>query len=195
MTTVLAGWAAHDAAPLWNTLLLVLTLALILYGQHASRVQRKLEFEAQAKQHSEEMELLEQRIKAETPAALLARMESIELDRGSFARRAAQVERDVKQVERDLEQVHAAATFAKVKAEDAEHKFGAVEIRVEDRLAAQEQLIKSNTEEMRTMLTELREALRGLACAERSWHEGEKPGICPLYRQACPLNGKGEDAQ
>jgi hypothetical protein len=32
--------------------------------------------------------------------------------------------------------------------------------------------------------------LRTLSCAEKNWHEGEYPGICPLHKTACPLNGK-----
>lgn len=32
--------------------------------------------------------------------------------------------------------------------------------------------------------------LNSLSCAEKKWHEAERPGHCPLHNIQCPLNGK-----
>jgi hypothetical protein len=35
--------------------------------------------------------------------------------------------------------------------------------------------------------------LDALGCSEARWHESEKPPFCPLYKVACPLNGKDKE--
>jgi len=42
---------------------------------------------------------------------------------------------------------------------------------------------------------DLAATLTGLACAENEWHNREKPGCCPLHKQACPLNGDEKEKE
>lgn len=185
------GRFSHEELPGVNTVLILLAILLWGYGQYASAKRRKQEHE----EHIAELGLIEERIRQETPGALIARMDSMDRDRTEFIRRAADLDFKQKSIEANHARLERKIGDAHLRSDNAETKAAAVEQRVEARLAqllAEHQDSRTQLADIARDLATLKDSLSGLACAERGWHEAEKPGFCPLHQIACPLNGEKE---
>lgn len=183
------GVLSHEELPGVNTVLIILAIALWGYGQYASAKRRKQEH----KEHVVELKLIEERIRQETPGALIARMDSMDRDRTEFVRRAADLDFKQKQIEASHTRLERKVGDAHLRSDNAETKAAAVEQRVEARLSqliAEHQDSRTQLAEIAKDLASLKDSLSGLACAERDRHEGKKPAFCPLHKIACPLNGE-----
>lgn len=118
--------------------------------------------------------LLWLQLRRATPLAMRAEVDRLVLDYGQYRRQQAMLQREQERLG-----LNVVAVDGRVN-------------EVHERITIIDEALNVKFEALQESMSRVTEALSSLACSERNWHTGEKPGFCPLHQKTCPLNGVGE---
>lgn len=111
-----------------------------------------------------------------TPLAIRSELDRVMLDYGSFRRQQAELALEDNRLRGETKQVDQRVTA------------------VNARITAMDEVLHSKLSGLEAAMAEVSRALSSLACSEANWHDGEKPGFCPLHKRDCPLNGRSDES-